>query len=108
MLELPFVYSANNIYIASNLVAILIMLIQLVFGGFLVSKNSFPVVFKWIQDISIFNYANEAFMVNEFVGLKFKFQPQGYDIDLTITGETWYVSYTHRYLFILTITYFLG
>ena len=44
----------------------------------------------WLQNVSVFNYAYELLMVNEFAGLGFVFDP---DVDppitVNITGDTW-------------------
>ncbi len=60
---------------AGTMVTVLLLLLQLVFGGFLINKKNTPSYLQWIQFISLFNYANEALMVNEFIGLNFIFQP---------------------------------
>lgn len=63
----------------ANLVATLVMLFEMLFGGLLLNKASMPASFQWMQNLSFFNYAFEALVVNEVAGLtlveeKFGFQ----------------------------------
>lgn len=58
-----------------QILAPLIVVIFLIFGGQLVNLDAMPVVFKWIQWISIVSYTNKALNQNEFQGLKFDCQP---------------------------------
>lgn len=63
-----------------NLIAILLMLFFLLFGGFLVNKDTMPSIVKWFKWVSFFNYAFEILMVNELLGETLIFEPKGYDI----------------------------
>jgi ABC-type multidrug transport system permease subunit len=55
----------------------LIVVLFLIFGGQLLNLDSIPVVFKWIQWISIISYSNKALNQNEFPGLVFNCEPGG-------------------------------
>lgn len=50
--------------------------------------------------------------MNEFVGLEFSFRPEGYDIDLTLTGETWLEQFFYNvdafYYDIIAMQWFTG
>ncbi|RUS17489.1 hypothetical protein BC937DRAFT_89917 [Endogone sp. FLAS-F59071] len=50
---------------AGNLLASLIMLFAMLFGGFLLNKEHIPIFLRWIQYLSFFNYGYEALIVNE-------------------------------------------
>jgi len=63
-----------------NLLALMILLFCLLFGGFLVNKTTMPGWVGWIRWMSFFNYAFEILMVNELTGLSILFNPQGYNI----------------------------
>ncbi|XP_019854880.1 PREDICTED: ATP-binding cassette sub-family G member 2-like [Amphimedon queenslandica] len=45
--------------------------IQMLFGGFLITLESLPVWIRWFQYFSVFRYAVEALVVNEVDGLVF-------------------------------------
>ncbi|KAJ3215521.1 ATP-binding cassette sub- G member 2 [Dinochytrium kinnereticum] len=49
----------------------LVIVLFLVFGGNFLNLDSVPVIFKWIQWISLITYTNKALAQNEFKGLKF-------------------------------------
>eukprot|EP00842_Homolaphlyctis_polyrhiza_P002889 jgi/Hompol1/3600/HPOL_006637-RA len=53
----------------ANLLATLLMLFEMLFGGLLLNKSSIPPAFQWMQRLSFFNYAFEALVVNEVNGL---------------------------------------
>eukprot|EP01119_Soliformovum_irregulare_P020712 TRINITY_DN675_c0_g1_i1.p1 TRINITY_DN675_c0_g1~~TRINITY_DN675_c0_g1_i1.p1 ORF type:complete len:842 (+),score=177.45 TRINITY_DN675_c0_g1_i1:111-2636(+) len=63
-----------------NLVAILMLLFFLLFGGFLVNKQSMPQGVGWLKQLSFFNFAFEVMMVNELYGGQINFNPTGYNI----------------------------
>eukprot|EP00095_Tigriopus_kingsejongensis_P010869 maker-scaffold864_size87066-snap-gene-0.21 protein:Tk10869 transcript:maker-scaffold864_size87066-snap-gene-0.21-mRNA-1 annotation:"protein white" len=46
------------------------MIPLLLFGGFFMNSDTVPVWLAWIQYISWFKYANEAFVVNQWVGVE--------------------------------------
>ena len=66
----------------ANLVATLVMLFEMLFGGLLLNKNSIPNAFQWMQRISFFNYAFEALVVNEVNGLTLVEEKYGLKIDV--------------------------
>ncbi|KAI8927875.1 P-loop containing nucleoside triphosphate hydrolase protein [Entophlyctis helioformis] len=55
-----------------QILAPLIVVLMLLFGGPLVSLESMSVVFKWIQYVSIIAISNKAFVQNEFLGRTFE------------------------------------
>ncbi|KAJ3412648.1 hypothetical protein HDV05_000398 [Chytridiales sp. JEL 0842] len=55
----------------------LVVVLFLIFGGQVLNLDSVPVVFRWIQWISIISYSNKALSQNEFPGLVFNCQPNG-------------------------------
>ncbi|KAF5834484.1 hypothetical protein DUNSADRAFT_8809 [Dunaliella salina] len=57
----------------ANMLASLIMMLLLLFGGFLLNKQRVPVYCRWIAKLSFFNYAYEALAVNEFHGFPVDF-----------------------------------
>jgi len=63
-----------------NLIAIMLLLFYLLFGGFLVNKTSMPVFIGWLKWTSFQSYAFEILMVNELNGLVVLFNPKGYNI----------------------------
>ncbi|KAI8098616.1 uncharacterized protein BX664DRAFT_271326 [Halteromyces radiatus] len=50
---------------AANLLANLVMLFSMLFGGFLLNKEHIPGFLSWLQYLSFFNYGYEALIVNE-------------------------------------------
>ncbi|KAJ3101116.1 hypothetical protein HDU97_001641 [Phlyctochytrium planicorne] len=55
----------------------LVITIFLIFGGSFLNLDSAPVVFRWIQYISIISFSNKALAQNEFTGLVFTCPPYG-------------------------------
>ena len=53
----------------------LIIVVMFLFAGQLINLDSVPVVFRWIQYISIIAYSNKALAQNEFEGLTFTCGP---------------------------------
>ncbi len=53
----------------ASLVAALFCVLTLVFGGFLVDISSVVSFLRWIQYFSIFRYAANLLLINEFMGL---------------------------------------
>ena len=53
----------------ANLITIVVLLISLLFGGFLANIDTVPVWLGWIRFLSIFYYAFEILFVNELQGL---------------------------------------
>ena len=66
----------------ANLVAILIMLFEMLFGGLLLNKNTLGPAFQWMHRLSFFNYAFEALVVNEVTGLSLYEEKFGFKIDV--------------------------
>lgn len=53
----------------ANLVATLVMLFEMLFGGLLLNKDSIPKELSWLNHLSFFFCAMEAMAVNEVNGL---------------------------------------
>ncbi|KAI9335039.1 hypothetical protein DFJ73DRAFT_852417 [Zopfochytrium polystomum] len=66
----------------ATLVATLVMLFEMLFGGLLLNKGSVPPAFRWMQDTSFFNCALEALVVNEVYGLSLYENKFGLQIDV--------------------------
>ncbi|KAI8990981.1 hypothetical protein BDF20DRAFT_811457 [Mycotypha africana] len=49
----------------AHLLANLVMLFSMLFGGFLLNKDHIPAMLSWLQYLSFFNYGYEALIVNE-------------------------------------------
>lgn len=58
---------------AAGLVTIVVLLISLLFGGFLANTSTLPLWLGWLRFLSIFYYAYEVLMVNEIRGLDVDF-----------------------------------
>ncbi len=68
-----------------NLLAILLLLFFMLFGGFLVNKQSTPSFVRWLKYLSFLNYGFEILLVNELDNLSIRFLPKGYDIKKAVT-----------------------
>ena len=66
----------------ANVVAVLCLLFQMLFGGLLLNKNSIPQYFKFLSNFSFFSCALEAMIVNEVNGLFLKENKYGLVIDV--------------------------
>ncbi|RKP27887.1 LOW QUALITY PROTEIN: hypothetical protein SYNPS1DRAFT_32331 [Syncephalis pseudoplumigaleata] len=66
----------------ANLLASLVMLFSMLFGGLLLNKESIPVYLRWLKHLSFFNYAFEALIVNEMVYLQLTEKKYGLEIDV--------------------------
>jgi hypothetical protein len=66
------------------LVATLVMLFEMLFGGLLLNKNSVASAFKWIYSFSFFNYAFEALVVNEVAKLTLVEEKFGFKVDVSM------------------------
>jgi ABC-type multidrug transport system permease subunit len=66
----------------AGLIATLVMLFEMLFGGLLLNNNSIPPAFQWLNSLSFFNYAFEALVVNEVVGLTLIEEKFGFKIDV--------------------------
>ena len=66
----------------ANLIATLIMLFEMLFGGLLLNKSTIPEMCQWLYNLSFFNYAFEALVVNEVATLVLKEEKYGLKIDV--------------------------
>jgi len=66
----------------ASLSTIVILLIALLFGGFLANAESMPVWLRWLQHLSIFYYGFEILFVNEVHGLEVNFDAAGLDVNV--------------------------
>jgi len=62
----------------ANLVATVVFLFMLLFGGFLVNVTTLPAVIGWFKYLSIFNYAFEILLTNELQDTVLSFDAPGY------------------------------
>lgn len=67
----------------ASLIATLVMLFEMLFGGLLLNKGTVPAIFKWMQTFSFFNCALEALVVNEVYGLTLYETKFGLQIDVS-------------------------
>lgn len=58
-----------------NLVVVIILLFNMVFGGFLINKASLPAYVSWIQYIAFLNFGYEIVCLNELQGVTIQFDP---------------------------------
>jgi len=70
----------------SNLVAILLFLFFMLFGGLLANKTTIPEYLKWFKWLSFMNYGYEILMVNELQGTRVLFNPPHVS-PVYVTGE---------------------
>ncbi|ORY03173.1 ABC transporter [Basidiobolus meristosporus CBS 931.73] len=66
----------------ANLLSSLVMLFSMLFGGLLLNKDSIPSYLTWLKDLSFFNYALEAMLVNEMKYLQLTEKKYGLQIDI--------------------------
>ncbi|KAK9712006.1 FAD-dependent urate hydroxylase [Basidiobolus ranarum] len=66
----------------ANLLSSLVMLFSMLFGGLLLNKDSIPPYLRWLKDLSFFNYALEAMLVNEMKYLQLTEKKYGLQIDI--------------------------
>ncbi|GLE05804.1 hypothetical protein PINS_up014985 [Pythium insidiosum] len=90
----------------ANLLATVVFLVMLLFGGFLLNSQTMPASVGWIKHFSIFSYAFEILMTNELKGLLLKFDAPGYpsvpvygDVFLKTLG----MDYANRYYDLLAL-----
>ncbi|KAJ3220188.1 hypothetical protein HDU67_005514 [Dinochytrium kinnereticum] len=69
--------SAVKNFTIGQILGPLFITVFLIFGGSFLNLDSAPVVFRWIQWISIISYSNKALAQNELNGLNFTCPPQG-------------------------------
>lgn len=68
----------------ANLTASIFILISMLFGGFLMNKETMLSVLRWVKYLSIFNYAYEAMIVNELVHVVLRDKSM---VDIRIPGS---------------------
>ncbi|KAF2089160.1 transporter, ABC superfamily [Saccharata proteae CBS 121410] len=66
----------------ANLIATLVMLFSLLFGGFLLNEETIPKPALWLQTLSIFHYGFEGLIVNEVRYLSLIDHKYGLDIEV--------------------------
>ncbi|KAG0210809.1 hypothetical protein BGX28_008945 [Mortierella sp. GBA30] len=66
----------------ANLMSSLVMLFSMLFGGLLLNKESIPEKLSWLQQLSFFNFAFEALLVNEITFLQLIQKEYGLEIDV--------------------------
>ncbi|CAI5708092.1 unnamed protein product [Hyaloperonospora brassicae] len=85
---------------SANLGATVMLLIMLLFGGFLINSETMPGSVGWLQHLSIFGYAFEILMVNELEGTTLTFNAPGYP-SIPVFGEVYLktlgMDYADRY-----------
>ncbi|KAL4166280.1 hypothetical protein KRP22_013545 [Phytophthora ramorum] len=85
---------------AANLGATVVLLVMLLFGGFLLNTETMPGSVGWLKYLSIFGYAFEILMVNELKGIVLSFDAPGYPA-IPVYGEVYLktlgMDYTKRY-----------
>uniref|UniRef100_A0A1X7UXY7 ABC-2 type transporter transmembrane domain-containing protein n=1 Tax=Amphimedon queenslandica TaxID=400682 RepID=A0A1X7UXY7_AMPQE len=55
----------------ANLLVALTYVVQMLFGGVLLTLDTIPVLIRWLQCVSLFRYSIEAIVVNKIDGLYF-------------------------------------
>ncbi|UIZ22400.1 hypothetical protein KXD40_005058 [Peronospora effusa] len=85
---------------SANLIATVVLLVMLLFGGFLLNSQTMPSSVGWLKHLSIFSYAFEILMTNELKGLILKFDAPGYPA-VPVYGEVYLktlgMDYANRY-----------
>ncbi|OWZ01648.1 ABC transporter [Phytophthora megakarya] len=85
---------------SANLAATSVLLIMLLFGGFLLNAETMPGSVSWLKYLSIFGYAFEILMTNELEGIVLSFNAPGYPA-VPVYGEVYLktldMDYTNRY-----------
>lgn len=71
----------------ANLSATLLLLLSLLFCGFMISKVDQGGFLAAVHAMSFLNYAFEALLLNEFVGQTFVYQPAGFPYTLPLSGR---------------------
>lgn len=66
----------------ANLIATLVMLFEMLFGGLLLNKQSIPEMFRFLDKLSFFKYAFEALVVNEVSNIYLHENKYGLNIDV--------------------------
>ncbi|EEY63309.1 ATP-binding Cassette (ABC) Superfamily [Phytophthora infestans T30-4] len=85
---------------SANLAATVVLLIMLLFGGFLLNSETMPDAVGWLKHLSIFGYAFEILMTNELEGIILSFDAPGYPA-VPVYGEVYIktlgMDYTQRF-----------
>ena len=69
------------------LVMNLVLLVGVLFAGFLANKESIPPVLRWLTWLSVFRYAWEAMVINELTGAYLYLTAPNVSITIAIKGE---------------------
>ena len=69
------------------LVMNLVLLVGVLFAGFLANKASIPPVLRWLTWLSVFRYAWEAMVINELTGAYLYLTAPNVSITIAIKGE---------------------
>eukprot|EP00878_Enallax_costatus_P007470 GHUV01007823.1.p1 GENE.GHUV01007823.1~~GHUV01007823.1.p1 ORF type:complete len:559 (+),score=173.47 GHUV01007823.1:992-2668(+) len=86
------------------LVMNLVLLLGVLFGGFLANKGSIPVWLRWISYLSIFRYSWEALVINELSGIDLFLSAPGVSLSLPVKGEVFLeIIGVHTDLFLVNI-----
>ncbi|KAG2515888.1 hypothetical protein JM18_007417, partial [Phytophthora kernoviae] len=92
---------------SANLGATVVLLIMLLFGGFLLNSQTMPSSVGWLKQLSIFSYAFEILMTNELKGLILKFDAPGYPA-VPVYGEVYLktlgMDYENRYYDVVALS----
>ncbi|RLN76131.1 hypothetical protein BBO99_00007776, partial [Phytophthora kernoviae] len=84
-----------------------VLLIMLLFGGFLLNSQTMPSSVGWLKQLSIFSYAFEILMTNELKGLILKFDAPGYPA-VPVYGEVYLktlgMDYENRYYDVVALS----
>jgi ABC-type multidrug transport system permease subunit len=67
---------------AANLIGVMTMLFNMLFGGFLINKVHIPGWLSWLQYLSFYNYAFEAVLVNELEEISLEDRKVGIPIQI--------------------------
>ena len=73
---------------STNLVPTVVLLVMLLFGGFLLTSQTMPSSVVWMKHLPIFSYAFEILMTNALKGLIMKFSSPVY-LAVSIHGEVY-------------------
>jgi ABC-type multidrug transport system ATPase subunit len=65
----------------------MVLLVGVLFAGFLANKDAIPAALRWITYLSVFRYAWEALVINEMKALYLVFGIEGIDIRVTVKGD---------------------
>eukprot|EP00164_Ancoracysta_twista_P017105 GFYU01029007.1.p1 GENE.GFYU01029007.1~~GFYU01029007.1.p1 ORF type:complete len:165 (-),score=42.70 GFYU01029007.1:228-722(-) len=66
-------FAAN--FQVGNAISAIVIVLQMLFGGFFSNIATIPVWLRWLQWVSVFKYGFEVLAINEFDGLTFDCPP---------------------------------